>query len=244
MASAAAAISPVRVVVIGGISVNDPNSHDDSPWNFINPGVRRARALAKKSRVRIVFYGPSYERRVKNQRKEHRSVANLQKRPLYFQEVVANAAKGAGIEFVAIASAAELTAQLNALSNIASVDYFGHSNVDLIFLEYGSIKTSQATDTWGLVEALSVSPTHFTADATFSSYGCDQGEVNGLMDRLRQFWRVSTVGSRGATQYEECGAYGGPDFPKSSKAYVRYAPLPPGTTTPLPPPMELGFTPQ
>lgn len=244
MASTEAAVSPIRVVVIGGISVNDPNQHDGSPWNFINPGVRRAKELARNGRVRIVFYGPSYERRVKNQRTEHRSVTNLQKRPLYFRDVAANAAKAAGIEFVTITSAAELTAQLKSLSNISSVEYFGHSDAHSLFLEYGSVEPAGATDTWGLTEAMKVSPTHFTADASVSSYGCKQGEVNGLMDRLRQFWRVSTVGSRGNTSYDDSGVHGGPAFPTSTETYVRYAPLPVGATTPLPAGTDLGSTPR
>src|SRR4051794_38460155 len=54
-----------HVIIIGGTSVNEKD-HDKSPFNFINAGCWRAKDYPKGT-VRVIFYTPSYEKRVLNQ---------------------------------------------------------------------------------------------------------------------------------------------------------------------------------
>src|SRR5262249_46353157 len=79
-----------HIIIAGGTSVNNA-THDANPWNFLNPATRRAKAL--KTSVTLIMYTPSYERRVKDQKKEHSSVSNQTKDVQYFAKKMESVAK-------------------------------------------------------------------------------------------------------------------------------------------------------
>ncbi|MCA0240768.1 MAG: hypothetical protein LCI02_07880 [Proteobacteria bacterium] len=212
-----------RIIVIGGISVNDAGGHDKSPWNFINPGLRRAKALATSGQsVEVLFYAPSYERRARAQKTEADSVDNPQKNAQYFESVVKNAADKNGYTVTKISSSHDLTTRIAANTSIQSVEYFGHSNDHALFLEYSSVKPGTSTDSWGIVGASSIPNSNFTEDGYFASYGCNQGEKNGLMQHLRAIWNIRTIGAVGKTDYEAAGVFGGPTYPSAGDRYVEF----------------------
>ncbi len=62
----------VHIVIVGGVSVNDPGDHDQFPYNFINPAARRA--IAFKGNTHVLMFTPPYEKRVRDQKKEHSTV--------------------------------------------------------------------------------------------------------------------------------------------------------------------------
>lgn len=217
-----------NVIIIGGVSVNDV-SHDGNPFNFINPAVRLGKKF--KTDVQLILYTPSYERRVTGQKKEHSSVTNPQKKLSYFKDVVSTAATQNKFTLTTITTAAGLTTALKAVPSIATLSYYGHSNVTDIFLEYSSITAAVSKDTWGESEAKKVPTTQFAAGATFASYGCNQGDPNGLCEQLRQLWKIPTVGSVGKTDFSNTGPFGGPMFPTSASGYVQY-PAPSGASLP------------
>jgi hypothetical protein len=210
-----------HIIIVGGISVNDKNDHDKYPYNFINPAVRRAKALiAAKGSVQMIMYTPSYETRVKNQKEEHSIVENPKKDPEHFVKTVEAAAKKQGFTLHKIKSAAELTDKLKGFNDIATIDFFGHSNDKAMFLEYGSVTPEKSTDFWSKADAASIKPTQFTKSAVFASYGCYQGDPGGLAESLRESWRIRTIGSKDKTDFENTGR--GATFPKSKKGYYEY----------------------
>jgi hypothetical protein len=208
-----------HIIIVGGTSVNNA-THDANPWNFLNPGTRRAKAL--KTAVTMILYTPSYERRVTGQKKEHSSVTNPTKDVQYFVKKMESVAKDNKFTLVKIKSAAELTAQLKLLSDLETVDYFGHSNATDMFLEYSSLDDSVSKDYWGAKDAASIKPSQFAKAAVWASYGCNQGDVGGLAEKLRELWQVRTIGSRGKTDFEITGPFGGPTYPTSASGYVEY----------------------
>jgi hypothetical protein len=208
-----------HIIIIGGTSVNNA-THDGSPWNFINPAVQRAKAL--KASVFLILYTPSYERRVTGQKHEHSSVENPKKDPQYFANKVASVAKENHFTLYKITSAAELTKQLKSFANIETIDYFGHSNSEAMFLEYSSIEDARSKDYWTAADASGILPSQFTKGAVFATYGCNQGDAGGLAEKLRELWRIRTIGSRLKTDFEITGPYGGPTFPTSTGGYFEY----------------------
>lgn len=209
-----------HIIIIGGTSVNNSTDHDNFPLNYINPAIRRGKAIGKSAI--IIMFTPSYERRVENQKNEHTSVDNPTKNKQHFIKIAENAAKDNGFAFHKITQASELTKHLKAAAPIASIDYFGHSNVSAMFLEYSSVKDNESTETWSVADSGGLTPTDFTKTAVFASYGCYQGEAGGLADKLRETWRIRTIGSRGDTSYKKAGVHGGPTFPTSASGYVEY----------------------
>ena len=228
-----------HVIIIGGVSVNN-TTHDGNPWNFINPAIRRAKAL--KTSVVLILYTPNYERRVANQKDEHRAVENPKKDPDYFAKKVESLAKEHGFTLHKIKSADELTAQLKAIDSIETIDFFGHSNIDSIFLEYSSIEDSVSKDTWKLADAKHVRPSQFADSAVFASYGCYQGDAGGLAEKLRDQWKIRTIGSRKTTNFEITGPFGGPTFPTSTGGYVEFAKPTPGKPSPPAKPLTYSKT--
>ncbi len=208
-----------HLIIIGGVSVNDP-THDGSPWNFINPGIRRAKAL--KSSVAVIFYTPGYERRVNGQKNEHSSVTNPKKDKDYFAKTTESAARKHGATFHKIASAADLTKKIKSFQGIETIDFFGHSNAQSIFLEYSSITTGVSQDMWNVTNAAKIATSQFNSGAVFASYGCNQGDPGGLAEKLRETWQIKTIGSRGKTDFRITGPFGGPTFPTSAQGYVAY----------------------
>lgn len=210
---------PNHIIICGSISVNDAK-HDANPFNFINPCVRRAKAL--KSSVTMLFYPAGYERRVYSQKKEHDSVDNPKKDKNYFFKVMERASIDHKFSLAKIWSKDELTAKLQAMVKITTIDYFGHSNDKAMFLEYASIEAEKSRDFWQAADGVNVKPSQFEKGAVFASYGCNQGDPAGLCMALRKQWRIDTIGSYGKTDYEITGPFGGPTYPTSMNTYVKF----------------------
>jgi hypothetical protein len=231
-----------HVVIVGGVSVNDPGGHDAYPYNFINPGAKRAIAFGKN--VHLILYEPSYEIRVRDQLKEHSSVTitmvddcyvpmvsaascpslfkHKVKNVHHFLEVVRRSADKNGFGLSTIRTADDLTAKLNDFDAIETIHYFGHSNADYCFLQYSTTGKSPAIGevVWGLDDAKKVDSSKFIQTATFATYGCNQGEVGALADQLRTQWKIRTIGSEGKTSYVPIGQ--GQAFPESASGYYQY----------------------
>jgi len=214
-----------------------PNAHDRFSWNFLNAAARRAKALVqeyrnnpkkyKDAKVYVIMYTPSYERR-----------ARAEGKPLdYFLKKMQEAAARDGWQLVTISSAAELTYHFNKSKTreVTSIDYFGHSNANLLFLEYSSVIPERSTDFWGGSDALNVRKEIFSVEtrvsivrgrrvvtttptAVFSTYGCNQGDEFGLAQQLHEIWGIMTKGSRGKTDFEPIGRL--ETFPSSEGGYV------------------------
>jgi len=225
------------LVIAGGTSVNDPNAHDKFAWNFLNAAARRANALVqeyknspkkyKDAKVYVIMYTPSYERR-----------AQFEGKPSdYFLKIMQAAAQRGGWQLVTISSAPELTYHFNKskTKGVTSIDYFGHSNAELMFLEYSSVTPEISTDYWGEDEARKVRKEIFSVEtktsvvrgrrvvtttptAIFSTYGCNQGDPGGLAERLHQLWGIVTQGSRGKTDFAPIGR--GETYPSTEGGYV------------------------
>ncbi len=212
------------LVVAGGTSVNDPNGHDKSAWNFLNSAARRAKELVeiyrrdprkyRDAKVYLIMYTPSYERR-----------ARAEGRPLdYFLQIMQNSAARDGWTLVTITSKDELTYHFNKskTKGVTSIDYFGHSNADNIFLEYSSVTPEVSTDYWGAEDAARVRKEIFSEETTiqivdgrrvrrttptavFFSFGCNQGDPDGLAQKLHELWGIITKGSIGKTDFAPTG---------------------------------------
>lgn len=231
-----------HIFIVGGISVNDKDDHDLFPYNFINPAVRRAKQYVKDgvsaSDVTIAMYTPSYETRALKQKKEHSTVQVSQlpcaswnflckkgvtakpKNKEHFRDVARNASHAAGFTFLELRSAGDLTDLLKKTKPIASIHYFGHSNAASMFLEYSRDGRGKGTVTWGEAEAKNVPKSNFASDAIFVSYGCNQADSGGLVAQLHKLWGVTTIGSRGKTDYGPIGQ--GHAVPDSNGSYVRH----------------------
>ncbi|MBR0665990.1 hypothetical protein GXW71_16645 [Roseomonas hellenica] len=229
-----------HVIIVGGISVNDPGGHDRFPYNFMNPAVARARKYG--SNVLIIIFAPSYETRVEKQDKEHNSVTytysdtclwglfsaescpalirSKQRNPRHFLNVLSKAAGGGKFSVQEIRDKQGLTDKLKNLASIASIDYFGHSNPEYMFLEYSVSVSGSGTVTWGDADAAAVPAGKFEAGAGFISFGCNQGDPKGLAEQLRARWRIRTVGSNGKTDFAPIGR--GEPQPSSALGYYEY----------------------
>ena len=147
------------------------------------------------------------------------------------------AAQRGGWQLVTISSASELTYHFNKskTKGVTSIDYFGHSNAELMFLEYSSVTPEISTDYWGEDEARKVRKEIFSVEtktsvvrgrrvvtttptAIFSTYGCNQGDPGGLAERLHQLWGIVTQGSRGKTDFAPIGR--GETYPSTEGGYV------------------------
>jgi RHS repeat-associated protein len=228
------------LVVAGGTSVHDPDGHDQSAWNFLTAAARRATALVKEykskqsdpaykdAKVYLIMYTPSYERR---------EVADGRPANDFVNQMLGFAQRG-GWQLVTIRSAGELTYHFNKskTGGVTSIDYFGHSSADRIFLEYSSVIPGDTTDAWTGSDALNVRRSIFyvkketkringrrvvvsTPTAVFSSYGCYQGEEGALAKQLHDIWGIITKGSRGKTRYYNIGSEGA-TFPTSDGGYA------------------------
>jgi hypothetical protein len=230
-----------HVLIVGGVSVNDPGGHDKYPYNFINSAARRA--IAFRGNAHVLLYAPSYTIRVRKQKSEHRSVQitlvdecalplrldicpNLfvtkVKNPHHFLDVLRGSGSKNGFAVATISGADDLTAALNGFESIETVHYFGHSNKTLMFLQYSTTGQLPAVGEviWGKDQAANVKASQFTSTATFATYGCNQGEVGGLAESLRELWRIRTIGSQGKTDFDTIGQ--GMTFPKSTGGYYEY----------------------
>jgi hypothetical protein len=234
-----------HVVIIGGISVNDPGRHDRFPYNFINPGIKRAIAYRQaKKPVSVIVVAPPYRIRVRDQRVEHKVVemtwldscrvdrhvpppcpqgskVHKIKNPDHMLNVLRASARKHRFALIEIDRRAQLTGTLNSFGKIESVDYFGHSDKTRLFLIYSTTVAGAAEETWAADEAAKVPASKFTPTATFTSFGCNQGDAGGLASKLRELWGIRTVGSEGKTDYGPIGQ--GKAFPSSADGYFEYA---------------------
>ena len=203
-----------NIIIIGGVSCDPTDKeHDLNPYNFINPGVQLAKRL-KHSQV--LFHSRSYTIRAKKYPpdKEHswveKSPAAIKKLPNdHFLKTLKKAAKNV----VEIDSAGDLTKAINSGSSVSSVNYFGHSNKSDIFLEYNTDGNGGALITWGVKDAKNV-PQINMLNCVFASFGCYQGERNGLCEKLQKEWLVPAFGARGKTNYAPIGQ--GKKFPSGN----------------------------
>lgn len=234
-----------HVVIIGGISVNDPGRHDRFPYNFINPGIKRGIAYRQaKKEVTVIVFAPPYRTRATDQRGEHKVVEMTWldscredrhvpppcpqgskvykiKNPEHLLNVPRDSASKHRFALVEIDRADRLTGTLNSLGKIERIDYFGHSDKTRLFLQYSTRGSPRVEVAWGADEAAKVPASKFTPTATFTSFGCNQGDAGGLASKLRELWGIRTVGSEGKTDYEPIGQ--GKAFPSSADGYFEYA---------------------
>ena len=215
------------LVVAGGTSVNDPNGHDQSAWNFLNSSARRAAELVriykqnprkyKDAKVYLIMYTPSYERRAIAERRS----------PDYFLQIMQASAARDGWTLVTIRSKDELTYHFNKskTKGVTSIDYFGHSSAEYFLLEYSSVTAAESTDYWGAEDARLVRKEIFSEEATiqivngrqvrrttptaiFFSYGCYSGDPGALAEQLHGIWGIITKGSVGKTDFAKIGVDG------------------------------------
>lgn len=232
------------VVIIGGVAVNDP-THDAFPYNFMNPAMKKAKALANSGRrVTVAIYAPAYEERVRSQTKEHSTVqigsltcgdyaiwnpyriacnlnlASPPKDTSHFLNVARTSATNSKASYVEIRCAEALTSLLSNTKDLAGVYYFGHSNAESMFLEYSVSIAGRGTVTWGAEQAKKVPKSNFATGAKFISYGCNQGDFNGLCRQLSStsIWDIRCVGSRLKTDFVPIGR--GDAYPSSGGGWV------------------------
>jgi hypothetical protein len=230
-----------HVIIVGGISVNDPGGHDLYPYNFINPAARRAKDY--KSDVVVLIFAPPYETRAMEQGKEHSTVTmsyrdtcllgvwdakdcpaifkSKEANARHFLEVMQGAGKRDGYPVIELRSAADLTAQLIAIRPIATVDYFGHANDKALFLQYSTgISPGAAEVMWTAADAAKVPVANFQGAAQFNSFGCNNGDPKGLGEQLRDLWGINVAGSLGRTDYAPIGQ--GATVPSTAGGYYLY----------------------
>jgi hypothetical protein len=227
-----------HVIVIGGVSVNE-ETHDKYPRNFIDPALRRGAAWGQN--VHYIFFAPSYEKRVLKQEKEHPLVfirlrliqdqcatydprhrlTHWEKDPEHFYKVVRNTAASAGYDFTAIKNRNQLTEALQKIPTISTLEYYGHSDHDELYLDFGIDGTRNSYQRWGNGQAESIPASKFPSDAFFASYGCKQGQDGGLADRLRNRWKIKAVGAEGRSNYAVMGDWESL-FPDAPGGYYLY----------------------
>jgi hypothetical protein len=226
-----------HVIVIGGVSVNE-ETHDKYPLNFIDPALRRGASWGKN--VHYIFFAPSYEARVQKQKKEHplvfirrrlmqdqcasydpRHLAHWEKDPEHFLKVVRNTASSAGHEFTAIRTTSALTATLQKIGAISTLEYYGHSDHDEMYLDYGIDGSIKSLQRWGAAQAAKIPAAKFTPGAVFASYGCKQGQAGGLAFSARNKWKIKAIGAEGKSDYVVIGD-GESLFPDAPGGYYLY----------------------
>jgi hypothetical protein len=241
-----------HVIIVGGVSVNDPERHDLYPYNFIDPGVMRGKEYLRAdpgSKVVLFIMTPPYEKRVLYQGVDppgdNKAVpedddvkmtyvkncttwlfyehCTTTKNTRHFIDVAAKSSKAAGIDIREFQTADQLTDGLKLLSPIKTIDYFGHSSADNMFLSYN---TNQATLAggevmWGMVDAARIPSHQFAPGARFYSFGCYQGDSGGLAQQIRAVWPgVTAFGSDGYSHYQPIGQ--GKPFPRSTNGWYMY----------------------
>jgi hypothetical protein len=242
-----------HIIIVGGVSVNDPGGHDRYPYNFINPGVMRAREYLKAepgSKVIMFIFAPPYEKRVMYQgvdppgppkaMAEHAKVTvgtitkcepflwvfetcTTVKNTRHFIDIAGKSAKDAGFDMREIRTADELTDALKLLRPIKTIDYFGHSSADAMFLSYNTDQSrfSGGEVTWGMTDAAKIPSSQFASGAAFYSFGCYQGDSGGLAQQIRAVWPgVTAHGSDGFSHFETIGQ--GKPFPRSDNGWYKY----------------------
>ncbi len=231
------------IIVAGGISVNDPQNHDQFPYNFINPAVAKVKALkavgVSGADIAVALFAPSYEERVRKQRVEHKRVTpsylpcfwewackqgyeERLKNPAHFTRIAADSTSKAGAAYFELRKAADLTDLLSKLATIHAIYYFGHSSAEEMFLEYSVSIASSGTVAWGKSAAAAIDKSSFAAGAKFVSYGCYQGDTGGLAQQLSDpsLWGIRCIGSKGKTDFEPIGQL--KSFPTSAGGWVSY----------------------
>ncbi len=235
-----------HVIIIGGVSVNEP-THDKYPFNFIELALRRGEGYGKN--VHYIFFAPSYEARVKHQKNEYKWMlwntrptdgcekgslwhawqhapdpTKWEKDPEHFLIYTRSKAKSHDAKVTAILTADELTKVLNGIDKIASVDYYGHSTATAIYLDFGIDGTFNSKQQWTRKQAGQVAASRFLRSATFSSFGCKQGQDDGLAPALRDLWKIRTIGAEGKTDYTALSKDKTTMFPDAAGGYYLFSP--------------------
>lgn len=241
-----------HVIIIGGVSVNEP-THDKYPFNFIDLALRRGEGYGKN--VEYIFFAPSYEERVKHQKNEYKWIwwnirptdgckkgslwhaykhgtdpKKWENDPDHFLIYVRKEAKSHDAKVTAIRTAADLTVALSKIDRIASIDYYGHSTATALYLDFGIDGTFASKQQWTKKQAGQVAVTRFLRSATFSSFGCKQGQDDGLAPELRNLWRIQTIGAEGKTDYTALSKDKTTMFPDAAGGYYLF-PAPAGRQT-------------
>jgi hypothetical protein len=237
------AADATHVIIIGGVSVNEPG-HDKYPFNFIDPALRRGQGYGRN--VQYIFFAPSYEERVRGQKNEypwiwwntrptdgcakdstwhkvwHTEPDKWEKDPDHFLIYVRQQAKSHRGVVTPIRTAADLTAALNKVPRIASIDYYGHSDANSMFLDFGIDGTFASKQVWGKKQAVGLPAIKFIRWAVFSSFGCKQGQDDALAEQLRDLWKIRTIGAEGKTDYVAIGKDKTTMFPDAPGGYYQY----------------------
>jgi hypothetical protein len=244
--ASAKSLPGAHIIIAGGTSVNEKYDHDLFPRNFLDAAWSRAKSFDDGGRIVLYMFTPSYKARVRDQKKEHELVVGCPRWKLwldlcrapntkaafldeegnknedYFWDLMMERAKNDGFEVIAFETADELTAKLaNFPDRIASVEYFGHSNRSDFLLDYGIDSRPNAKYHWGKTQAAKISAGRFVNSAYFASYGCYQGEADGLASAIQKLWYIEAIGSVGKTDYLPIGK--GETYPDSKGYYVQYA---------------------
>jgi RHS repeat-associated protein len=190
------------VIVAGSTSVNDPEGHDKSGWNFLNSAASRAKEIIAKNpnaKVTVIMYSPEnlgYQKRgqVEGKGKTH------------YEDIMKKSAKEKGFQLIIIRKSSELTPTLNTASKgqIKMFEYFGHSNEKDFLLEYSSDKPSRSTDYWGKTKSdvSAVKKEIFDPAGAVNLYGCNLGAAGGLAENMHSLWGLQTTASTTKTDYE------------------------------------------
>ncbi len=227
-------VTGTHVVIIGGISVNDPK-HDKYPYNFINPALRLAKELkARGKTVLVLMHAYSYEQRVLKHEDEDRRVqyddVPDDKRKHHYWNVTKKTTDANQIPLKAFLRPSDLTAELNALPAIESIHYFGHSDAHAMFVQY-HVDSKGPDRKWGPIMAGNVQKAKFVPGASFVSLGCFQAEPGGLAAKLRDMWGIRTVGAHVRTDYSST-VDDLKIFPYTKEGYFEYPAPVPGSSGP------------
>ncbi|MDB6006866.1 MAG: hypothetical protein JWR15_3853 [Prosthecobacter sp.] len=237
-----------EVYLVGGV-LRSKGSHDQSAHHFYTSAARvardRAAALKKTGspdKVTVIMYEPAYEVRATNDKKTDPVTGKLD--PQYHRKIMETAAKRDGYEAKFVRSHHEMDNEMAKISTqtpIKNGGYFGHSDKDDFFLDYGEHAPGSGSEdvatkylSAGDLKAAGVK---FHPDAHFASYGCSQGDAGGMMEQLSKDHNIKTTGSDGKSEYESVGR--GYSIPRSTNGYTSYQngkSIPPLVKAPPPPP--------
>lgn len=256
------AAGETHLIIVGGISVNDPGGHDTNPYNFMNPAgmwARKYKAADPGASVVVIVFAPPYETRAFAQKKEDSRVTIATKCEMeifgycmsesrntrHFLDVMAKQASGIGFTVIEVRTRDELTDAIKRQTKVVTLDYFGHSNDKAMFPQYSTgVSPGRAEVMWDLSDARKVPGSIFAPNAKVRSFGCNQGDPGGLVEQMRDLWGVDAYGSEGQTQYAPIGK--GEPIPDSNNGYYKYpvggvgsgsrVPVTPGSLKTVPPP--------
>jgi RHS repeat-associated protein len=239
------------VIIIGGPSLGRVQGHDESALNFINNGMRRALAEAEKCwdesakkcccEVVIFYNDTAYTRRTEYDvanRGRRESAGNYGSN--IHAAIRAAGDKGKCMRPARKQDADDMMGHLNNIDDISNLIYFGHSNANSLFFEYGSEEgvndgsngNAEYPTQGETIGVGDFETNNFLPNATCEHYGCHGGVPGGFAEQMASQHNVTSTGATSTTHYGESGAVGGPMTPsvQNGGSYVTYP------STPLTPP--------